>query len=252
MFRTLLSKELREQRRTHRLLIVALVLLVSGMLSPLLAKYTPLLLSSLPGVPPSLAALIPQPTILDSFTQFVKNVSQFGVILVIILTMGALAQEIERGTASMLLTKPVRRSAVIMAKWSAGVLSVLGGMILATLGFTFYTLVLFEPFSLVNLAVLTMLMTVFLIFFLTLALLASTLARTQAAAAGLAFGSLVLVLVVSAIPGINNYLPSKLLSWGLSLFSFSPETAWPALISSLALIVLFLVIAILRFSREEI
>jgi len=171
VFRTLLSKELREQRRTHRLLIVALVLLVSGMLSPLLAKYTPLLLSSLPGVPPSLAALIPQPTILDSFTQFVKNVSQFGVILVIILTMGALAQEIERGTASMLLTKPVRRSAVIMAKWSAGVLSVLGGMILATLGFTFYTLVLFEPFSLVNLAILTILMTVFLIFFLTLACL---------------------------------------------------------------------------------
>ena len=252
MFRTLLNKELREQRRTHRLLIMTLVLLVSGMLSPLLAKYTPLLLSSVPGIPPAMASLIPESTILDSFTQFVKNVSQFGVLLVIILTMGVLAQEIERGTASMLLTKPVQRSAVILSKWLAGVLSILVGMILAALGFAFYTLVLFEPFSVANLAILTILITIFLIFFLTLALLASALARSQAIAAGIAFAGLVLVLIISAIPGVNNYLPNKLLNWGLSLFSFSPETAWPALISSLVLIALFLTLAIFRFSREEI
>ncbi len=252
MFRTLLFKEMREQRRTYRLWIMALVLLVSGMLSPVLAKYTPLLISSIPGVPPALAAIIPEPTILDSFTQYVKNVSQFGLIVVIVLTMGEMAQEIERGTAAMLLTKPVQRSVVVLAKWCAGAVGILIGLGIAALAFTFYTLVLFGPFSAVDFLVLNGLMAVFMIFYMSLALLASTLARSQAMAAAGAFGGLVLALVISAIPVIGDYLPGKLLGWGGSLFSSAPASAWPALFGSLALIGLFLTIAILRFQKEEV
>ena len=146
MFRTLLFKELREQRRTFRLWIMIGVLLVAGMMSPLIAKYTPLILGMVPDLPPAFAALIPEPTILDSFSQYVKNVSQFGLVVAIVLTMGVMAQETERGTAAMLLTKPVRRSAVVLAKWTAGLISLLVGLTLAAIAFTFYTLVLFGSF----------------------------------------------------------------------------------------------------------
>jgi ABC-2 type transport system permease protein len=251
MFRTLLFKEWREQRRTYRLLIISLVLMVSGMISPLLAKYTPLLISSVPGIPPALAAMIPEPTILDSFIQYVKNVSQFGLIVVVVLTMGLMAQEIERGTAAMLLTKPVQRSAVVLAKWLAGILSILAGLILAAIVFTFYTVVLFGTFSLRNFIVLNGLMLVFMVFYMSLALLASALARTQAMAAAGAFGGLVLVLIISAIPVIGDYLPGRLLSWGGSLFSVTPQAAWPALITSLILSAVLVGAAALRFQRQE-
>lgn len=252
MVRTLLLKEMREQRRTYRLWITLGVLLVSAMLSPLLAKYTPLLLKSLPGVPPELAAMIPEPTILDSFTQYIKNASQFGLILVIVLNMGLMAQEIERGTAAMLLTKPVRRSAVILAKWSGGLLSIAAGVAIGMLGFTFYTLVLFGTFSLSSFLAMNGLLLIFLTFYQTLALLASSLARTQAMAAAGAFGGLLLVLVIDALPGIGEYLPSQLLAWANSLATPVPQPAWPALIVSLAIILLFLVAASLRFRVEEV
>jgi ABC-2 type transport system permease protein len=252
MFRTLLLKELREWRRTSRLLIIALVLLVSGMISPLLAKYTPLLMRNLPGVPPELAGIIPEPTIVDSFAQYVKNISQFGLIVVIVLTMGVMAQEIERGTMAILLTKPVERSVVLLAKWAAGVLGILVGLVLASIGFTFYTLVLFGRFVLADFVVLNSLIAVFLIFYLTLALLASTLARTQAMAAAIAFGGLVLVMIIDALPGIGDYFPSQLLSWGSALFGGTPQTPWSTLISSIVMIAIFLAGAILRFQREEI
>ena len=252
MLRTLTRKELREQHRTFRLWIMGGILLVSGMLSPLLAKYTPLLMSSLPGVPPELAAIIPPPTILDSFLQYFKNASQFGLLAVIVLNMGVMAQEIERGTAAMLLNKPVRRYMVVLAKWLGGLIGVLVGVVLGALGFTFYTLVLFEPFNLLDFLFMNVLLLIFIAFYLSLALFASTLARTQAMAAAFAFGGLLIALILDALPGIGDYLPSQLLSWGGSLFSGMPQPAWPALITSLVLISIFLIAAVFRFQKEEI
>lgn len=248
----LLRKEWLEQRRTFRLWIVIGVLLISGLISPLIARYTPMLLSSLPGVPPELAAVIPEPTILDSFTQYIKNSSQFGLIVLIVLTMGLMAQEIERGTAAMLLSKPVSRPAVILSKWAAGSLGLLLGQALAAAGFAFYTLVLFGSFSLSDFLALNVLLFLFLLFYLTLALLASSLARSQSMAAAAAFGGLILVLILDAIPGIGDYLPGQLLTWGGSLFTLAPQTAWPALATVLLLVAAFLAIAILHFQRQEI
>lgn len=252
MMRTMISKELREQQRTFRLWITAGVLLVSGMISPLLAKYTPQLIRSLPGVPAGLAEIIPEPTLLDSFTQYVKNVSQFGLIVIIVLNMGLVVQEIERGTAAMLLTKPVRRWAVIAAKWLAAAGGIAFGLALAALGFTFYTLVLFGPFSPGNFLALNLLLGVFMLFYLSLALLASTLARSQAMAAAGAFGGLVIILILDALPGIGSYLPSQLIAWGVSLFSGTVQSAWPALAVCLGLSGLFLGMALWRFQKEEI
>ena len=62
-FRTMLRKEFREQLRTHKLLVAVAVFFVSGLISPILAKYTPLLLSVIPDMPPDFANLIPEPTV---------------------------------------------------------------------------------------------------------------------------------------------------------------------------------------------
>jgi ABC-2 type transport system permease protein len=252
MFRTLLAKELREQRRTHRMLIIVAVLLVSGLISPLLAKYTPLIMRSVPGVPPEIAALIPEPTIQDAFIQYFKNIGQFGLLLVIVLTMGIMAQEKERGTAAMLLTKPVRRSAVVLTKWLAGLLCLLAGLLLAALGAAFYTLVLFQPFSLLDFLAGNALLAIFLAFYMTLALLASTLARSQSMAAAGAFGGLLLALILDGLPVIGDYMPAQLLEWGGAIMAGSGEAAWGALAITCSLILLFLALACLRFEREEI
>ena len=81
----------------------------------------------------------------DSVAQYLKNTEQFGILLVILLTMGVVAQEKERGTAAMLLTKPVSRSAVILAKWLTGMTILLAGLLVDGLACLAYTAVLFEP-----------------------------------------------------------------------------------------------------------
>jgi len=252
MNRTLLSKEFLEQRRTYRLFILVAVLLVFGLISPVVAKYTPMLLRSIPGVPAGLAGIIPEATLSDAVGQYVKNTSQFGVILVIIFTMGVIAQEKERGTAAMLLTKPVRRSAMVLAKWSAGMGSLLVGLAAAAIGCALYTALLFQPLPLLGFLALNALMAVFLGVFLSVSLLASALARSQAAAAGIAFGSLVLLLILASIPRLGEVMPNQLLGWGVSLVLGGDASAWTALAVSFGIIILSVLVACLRLEREEI
>ncbi len=71
--------------------------------SPLLAKLTPQLLKALPDMPPGLAEMIPEPTLTDAVAQYLKNLSQFGILLALLMSMGAMAQEKERGTAALVL-----------------------------------------------------------------------------------------------------------------------------------------------------
>ncbi|MBI5828976.1 MAG: ABC transporter permease subunit, partial [Chloroflexi bacterium] len=117
-FFVLLRKEWLEQWRTYRLLVVGVVLVVFGLLSPLIAKYTPELIKLVPEGE-AIAALIPTPTALEAVAQYLKNMSQFGGILALLLTMGAVAQEKDKGTAAMMLVKTLSRLAFLAAKFAA-------------------------------------------------------------------------------------------------------------------------------------
>lgn len=73
------KKELLEVWRTKRLLILLVVFIIFGILSPLMAKLTPEILKSSFGSEVQLT--IPEPTSIDSWVQFYKNITQMGIYI---------------------------------------------------------------------------------------------------------------------------------------------------------------------------
>lgn len=250
-FLVVLRKELLEQWRTYKLLIVAAVLVVFGLISPLLAKLTPELLKAIPNMPPGLALAIPAPTLTDAVSQYVKNMSQFGILLALLMSMGSVAQEKERGTAANMLTRPVSRETFLLAKFTALTITFAASLLLAALGCWYYTLLLFQALDWAPFLALNGLMLVVFLVYIAMTLLCSTLARNQAAAAGLAFGGLVLLGGLGALPRIGDYLPGKLFSWGMALLTSKADPAWPALWVSLGLILVMLLVAGIIFRHQE-
>ena len=110
-FRVLLGKELLEQWRTLRLPVIAAVFVLIGLGSPLLARFTPELVEALGGA--QFQIILPPPTTADAVDQLIKNVSQFGILVAVLLAMGSVATEKERGTAGLILTKPAGRGALV-------------------------------------------------------------------------------------------------------------------------------------------
>jgi ABC-2 type transport system permease protein len=249
--KTLLAKEWREAWRTWRVVVFVAVLAVAGLISPVLAYYTPQLFKMIPDLPAGFANMIPEPSMADAVGQYVKNVSQFGLLLLVALTAGLVAGEKERGTAAMLFVRPVRRTSAVLAKWGVWTLILALGLVVAGALALAYTTVLFELMPVGKFMLMNALMLLSFLPYLSLALLASALARSQAAAYGFAFIGLFVLIIFASLPRIGEFTPNYLSAWGAGIVLGQTATAWPALIVSVAIVVVTLAAACLSLERQE-
>jgi ABC-2 type transport system permease protein len=249
---TAVVKELQQQWRTRRILVVAAIFLVFGLMSPLLAKFTPELLTSIEGAE-QFAALIPTPTTADAIAQYIENITQFGFILVIVLGMGAVAGEKEKGTAVMVLSKPLTRWAFLLSKLAAQGVVFLLALLLAALGAYYYTTVLFGglafgPFMLGNL-----LLWLWLMVLATVTLLGSTIADSTVAGAGIAFVGAVILLLTGSLPRIGPLMPGGLVAWAgqMGLETGTAVANGGALVMAVVLMVVLVVVSTAVFEQQE-
>jgi ABC-2 type transport system permease protein len=245
-----LRKELLEAWRGKRFLVAIILLGAFGMMSPLLAKFMRELFASIPGAE-MISAIIPEPTTMDAIAQYVKNVEQFGILLALLLSMGLVAVEKERGTAALMLSKPLGRSNFILSKFLGVSILLLTAILVAALGGYYYTLFLFEPLPVGDWLAFNGLMGLLLLVVAAITILFSTLFTSQAAAAGVALGVYLLISLFGNIPAISPYIPDRVVRWGISLFTDHPDPAWGALGVCLGLIVVCLTAACLIFRRQE-
>lgn len=245
-----LRKEWLELWRTYRLLMVGVVLIVFGLLSPLFAKYTPEIIELIPNGE-TIAQLIPTPTMMDSVTQYIKNISQFGVILALLLTMGAVAQEKDKGTAAMMLVKPLPRVTFLVAKFTALALMFAVTIFVAGVACYTYTWLLFGTLDVPRWLALNGLMLVYVLVYVALTLFCSVVTKSQVAAGGLALCLLFILGLTGSIPGLGKYLPGQLLAWGGGLMARQADAFWPAFGVSVGIIVVALIGAGLIFERQE-
>jgi ABC-2 type transport system permease protein len=259
-------KELRQLWRTKRLLVMAAVFLIFGMGSPLMAKFTPQMLTMIEGAE-IFADLIPEPTAGDAMTQYIKNLSQFGFILAVLLAMGMVVGEKERKTIPMILSKPMPRWVFITSKFSAQLLMYLVMFALSGLGAFYYTIVLFGSLSLSDFLLLNGLMWLWLLTFVALSLLGSTLGKSTVAAGGIGLGLSVILLLAGNLPRYGILLPGGLMNWATMLgqraagvAATMPGSALPltemlanpgAAVSALVLIVMALLLSIGVFEQQE-
>lgn len=250
IFLTSLRKEFLESLRRERLLIILSVFLVFGLTSPLLAKYTPEILKLLPETE-AIASIIPEPTLLDSVNQFVTNINQFGFLLAILLTMGTVSQEKEKGTASMVLVKPLPRAVFLFSKFITLSLAFLVILLITTVGAYYYSNLLFTTSDFSTWLWMAILLWLTITVYIALTLLFSTLFRSQPAAAGVSFGVMILFSLLGSLPTFEKYLPNRLSTWAINLFTDGGVSGWIALLVSLGIIALSLLSAWLIFRKQE-
>jgi ABC-2 type transport system permease protein len=247
---TLLRKELLEQWRTARLPVVATVFLLVGLSSPLLARFTPEILKAVGG--DQFQIVLPTPTAADAYDQLAKNLGQFGALIAILLSMGSVATEKERGTAALLLTKPASRAAFLIAKVVAIATTLGVSTAIAGAGAWFYTLVLFEPLPVGGFVAAAILQWLALVSYSAITFVGSTLTRSALAAAGLGVAALLVLGIASIVPAIGRYLPGGLgaPAHGLALGEANVDVVGPT-IAAVVLIVGLVTAAWMAFRRQE-
>ncbi len=252
-FRVLLMKELREQLRTSRFVAVAAVFVLFGILGPLTDRYMKELIDAIGSQSGGFTITVPGPTLKGDLGQIGKNLSQFGVICALLLSMGAVAWEKERGTAGMIMTKPASRAAFLAAKLVAISFNLGFAVFLGCgLGYVYTALLYPSAFPLGGYIAMALAMWWTLVIFAAVTLLGSTVTRSAVAAAGLGFVAFLVLGIVVSLPIIGPWSPLGLLPQvsHLAVNEDAGDFLGP-LLFNIALVPVLFGITWLAFRRQE-
>jgi len=246
-----LSKEFLEQLRTYKLLILPVVFLIFGMMSPVLAKMMPEIFASIDME--GMEIVIPEPTYLDSYAQFFKNSTQMGIIAVLLVFSGMMSQEFSRGTLIGVLAKGLPRPAVLFSKYTAAMSLWSGSLALSAAAQVGYTLYLFGSHDTTGLLFSLFCMWLFGAFLIAASLCMGTLLKGGYAGLLATVAILGGLMIAGTWPVISEKSPMLLLSVGPGLMQGLTEVqdyAWAAWITGAALVA-FLAGAVWAFKKKE-
>lgn len=235
LFLVLINKELLEQWRSGRLIILLAVFLFFGIASPLTAKFMPEIVSSI-AKEQNITIQIPEGTWKDAVGQFGKNISQMGVFILILLSMGTVAREKENGTASFLLVKPVSRNLFIWSKFFSQFLFLLVSMAVGFFTAALYTNVFFGSFPMFSFAKFVLILLLYLIVIQSVTIFFSVLIKTQILAGILAFVTVLLLGLVSILGKAGVYSPSHLIEESQTILKESVFNWQPFAVSLVVII----------------
>jgi ABC-2 type transport system permease protein len=251
-FTVMLRKELLEAWRSQRLLVVSVIFLLLGIISPVGAKYLPELLKTLGAGQQGVQIIVPTPTANDAIAQYLKNVAGTGIFIALLLPMGIVAREKEQGTASFVLTKPVSRQAFLAAKALALLVVLAIGVALATVAAYFYTAVLFQPVPIGNFLGCALLTLLSLLVYASFTFLGSALTQSPLAAVGVGAAAWLVLSLLGILPRVGEYTPAGLVeAAGAVVLGIQPEHLLLSVIANLSIILVALALSWFAFSRQE-
>ncbi len=245
------KKELTESLKSYRALILLAVFFVFGMMSPLLAKLTPEILASM--AIEGVSITVPEPTAVDAYSQLFKNLTQMGMVVLLLVFGGMLSNEIARGTLLNMLTKGLSRHAVILAKYTVAVLLWTAALTLSALTTYGYTVYLFGNGVIDHLLFALIGFWLFGAFVLAFILLSSAVIKGSFGGLILTAVTLLVLLLLNIAPALVKWNPISLASsyMGLFLGGVTVESLFPAVGVTVVATVASLGLAMFLFGKSN-
>ena len=248
-FRAFLSKDLREILRTWRIFVLPGILLFSAVTGPPTAAYTAELLATLGG--DVFAGMIPDPTWVDSYAQWTKNLSQIVGFALIIMLGSAISGEKRAGTAIMVLTKPVSRAGFVLSKFVSTAILLIGATLIGMLVTWGVTLIWFPDAPFGPLLAATAAWLLFALLLVAVVLLGSAAVDSGAGAAGIGLGFFFLLMLSGIWGPMLRWTPAGMVNAPVALGAdVEVDLLWPALTTAI-LIVALVWAAVKVFERRE-
>ena len=242
-----LRKELREILATWRIVVIPVALLLCAIASPLLAKATPYLVSTVANLPITL----PDPTVTDAYAQWAKNLGQIALLVVIVSFAGAVTTERTTGTAVLALSKQLTPAAFILAKVTAGSALVAVSTVASTGVMWAMTLAVFGEAPGPALVASTGAWLMLALLCLAIVVLLSTVLDATSASAGLGIGAWVVLAAISAWGPATRWSPAGMVPLPSSLAAGADVAwVWPVVTAAATSIVL-VTTAVLTLRRRE-
>ncbi len=244
-------KELLETRKTWRLWVLPGLLVFLGLTTPIMAAATPTILKMTAERQPGVVIHFPAPTAIDSYAQFMGNLLQLALLVVIITGAAAIAGERRGGTAILVLTKPLSRTAFVWAKAVANLVILLAATAAGTGLCIAVTIALFDTSRIVPFVESVVVWLALAAMFVCLMIWLSAALDKQAAAAGSGIAVFAALFALTGFPAIRAWTPAGIVAANDALLKGKDAPIAQPVTVTLVLAVIFLLLAAWSFRRKE-
>lgn len=249
-----IGKELLESIRTGKLVFLAILFILFGIMSPAIAKLTPWLVEMMSDsmTETGISVTGVEVNALTSWTQFYKNIP-IALIVFLIMFSGILVQERQRGTLIPIITKGMQRWKIVASKgilllclWTAGYWLAFAITYCYNAYFWDNGIASHIVFSAICLYLLGL-------WLISLVVLFSTLLGSNSYVLLGTGGGFLISYLLGMLPKIEQYLPTKLFQCsGLLYHDGDCSDYFYAIAIALALSVINIIIAIICFNKRAI
>jgi ABC-2 type transport system permease protein len=250
-FGAFVAKEMLETRKTWRLWVVPGVLVFLGLTTPIMAAVTPAILRATAERQPGVVIRFPAPTSADAYVQFMGNLAQLALLVVIITGAAAVAGERRAGTAVLVLTKPLSRAAFVWAKVVANLAVLIIATAIGAALCIVVTILLFDTAHIAMFLESVALWLALAAMFVCLMVFLSAALDRQAAAAGAGLAVYAAVFAMTGFPLLRDRSPAGLLGANDALLKGREAALAMPLVATLVLAVIFVLAAAWAFRRKE-
>jgi ABC-2 type transport system permease protein len=246
-FTVVLAKEFKEILRTKKIIVLPAVFIFFGLLGPVLLHLMPELLES-----QGLNISLPPPTPEQAAAEYFEAATLFGAIALILVAMGAVAEERAKGSIQIILSKPIRRSHFLLAKLlSIGGLAALS-LFLGAVACLYYTQLLIGDLPVGSYLVGVLLVALFLLVLVALTILFSVVLGSQMAAGGAAIAAFFVLNILPTFGGaFRTATPHALVRLSGELLAGSSQGFGLGVAANVAVLFLVTLLSWLFFSKQE-
>ncbi|MBE6636847.1 MAG: ABC transporter permease [Ruminococcaceae bacterium] len=248
-----INKELCEQYRSGRMVILGIVFILLGIMNPAIAKLTPWLLEAMADSLAESGMIVTDVTVsaMDSWVQFYKNIPM-GLIAFLLLESSIFTKEYASGTLILSLTKGLARYKVVVSK--SVVLTILWTVCYGMcFGITYgYNAYFWDNATAQNLFFSVFCWWLFGVLTIALTVLFSTLLRSNSGVLLGVGGTILVCYLVGLLPQAAKIMPTRLLETTPLLHGASlPNTYMIAILSTAILGLLCFILSIPLFNKKQ-
>ena len=252
IFLSLLKKEAIEGARTKKMISTFILFLFIGLISPLTAKLTPMILQSI--ATGNIDINVAPPSEIDSWKQFFKNISQIGMFGLAIILSTQMANEFQKGTLINLLSKGLPRYQVVLSKIFYNFILWFSAYYSSFILTYFYTKYFFGiSFPVRNILMAALLPFIFGFFLISLEILAEVISGSVIGTLILTTVGIVIQLILSIRDEIVKYMPIALIGKPVNLIKgIGYDDYYVPIITGSILLILCIVISIAIINKKQI
>ncbi|MCF7925102.1 MAG: hypothetical protein K9L26_01010 [Candidatus Izimaplasma sp.] len=242
-------------KRTSKLIVFPVLVLMFSIISPLTAKYMNELLETLL-IDSGVDFVFPDPVITDSYIQYISDLNEIILFVVLFVAVSIFIRDKTKGLLPLIVSKPVSRTKYLLSKQITFASLLFVSLMIGYGVFTYYTYVLFGGTYFIEGFLAIILYFVYLLFLMSIAMLMSVLFKSYIIAIIMTFLGYILFTVIGAFQQVTllMYSPNVLNSHAVKYISTQslPDGVLMTVIVTLLLTTGITYLSIYLFKKQEI